>query len=353
MKIHHRVVMFFLLNLVAVKLLSATPVRAERKYISFNNTKARALGLGGAYLSIVDDLPSLDWNPAALGPMGKATRRRFEVFLNPISPPVAWHDLGDFDRRWERDDNLTLSEWIYALSLSIRGVIYRTASLNIGILNGEEPLDLWREERLFSSRPTFQLYSQLGALSLQLAPAVSLGVSATIYYEPGGPGEKVKGDSFAFGVLLKPSPKLNVGISFVNFSDDMGSPRLDLERIGDEAINGGISYYLDSKTIFSLDLRNLNESDKSHNPSAREIHTGFERNLPLGFAIRGGYFRRRPSGHNVYSFGIGFKLKGGNNGYLLRNSASDTVGYTYVTEKRDLERQHIHVISVIVPISAF
>ena len=352
MKIHHRVVMFFLLNLVAVKLLSATPVRAERKYISFNNTKAR--GLGGAYLSIVDDLPSLDWNPAALGPMGKATRRRFEVFLNPISPPVAWHDLGDFDRRWERDDNLTLSEWIYALSL-----IYKRSHIPHGIPKYRYPQwrrtlgSMARREASSPQGPTFQLYSQLGALSLQLAPAVSLGVSATVYYEPGGPGEKVKGDSFAFGVLLKPSPKLNVGISFVNFSDDMGSPRLDLERIGDEAINGGISYYVDSKTIFSLDLRNLNESDKSHNPSAREIHTGFERNLPLGFAIRGGYFRRRPSGHNVYSFGIGFKLKGGNNGYLLRSSASATVGYIYVTEKRDPERHHIHVISVIIPISAF
>ena len=92
---------------------------------------------------------------------------------------------------------------------------------------------------------------------------------------------------------------------------------------------------------FSIDLRNLNKDDRR---SSREIHTGIERTIAGRIALRAGYFRKKETNHDVFSFGIGI-LPLWDRITKYRNSArSDMITYTLVVDQ-NRTRSNWHLFS--------
>ena len=304
----------------------------QQQFITNNTIRSRSLALAGAYISMEDDLSAMLWNPAAYG--NHSTRREvsFRLYVQPLAPLIAAHQFREVDLRWKQDDRLTLEESLLALAFLLKGATFCTSTLSFGIIGFEESLDRQPSARFFDFRSAAAAYCNVLAVNIRLAPTVSLGAAATLYYKWNEHESHFYGEGYSFGVLLKPNPKMNVGLTYFNLPQDAADSRRRLERIEDQTVNGGLSYYPDDKTILSLDLRNLNNDERA---AAREIHLGVERVFLKHFALRTGYFRRKfsdPADH-ILTLGIGV----GRFEYMLGQSRAssrlDVLSYTYIREQ--------------------
>jgi hypothetical protein len=243
------------------------------------------------------------WNPAACGDHPQRGTL-FRLYVQPLAPLIAARDLCELDTRWKRDDRLTVQESLLALALLLKGATFSTPTLGIGVLGFEESVNHRPSRRFFDFRSAVATYWNVLAVNVRLADTVSLGGSAALCHRWDEQANRVLGDAYSFGVLLKPDPRMNVGLTYFDLSRDVADSRSHLERIGDQTVNAGFSYYPDDKTVLCLDLRNLNDEERE---AAREIHLGVERIVLNYCALRIGYFRRKlsnPADH-VFTTGIG------------------------------------------------
>ena len=68
------------------------------RFFTLSNVKARPLAMGGAFMSITDDVASIDFNPAGYFLSENEDSRHVHLFLNPVSPFV--HGLNKSELGW-------------------------------------------------------------------------------------------------------------------------------------------------------------------------------------------------------------------------------------------------------------
>ncbi len=266
---------------------------------TLSNVKQRPLAMGGAFTSVEDDLEAVFYNPGAFNLYETEKQYRLTVFLNPISSLVSSrHYSNNFTEKIENANLLNAS------ALLIKSAIFTAKFLTVGIIFGEESLNnvLARQQvEFFNFNDLWNNSSHTVFSHIELASKVSMGFSGTFYYKETENGLE-RGFGFGYGILMKPNPHINVGLSYIDFPKELPNYRTPVERMFDETMNIGISYRPFSGATFSLDVRNLTEENKEN---VREVHFGFEQTFWGIAAIQGGYFQENYTKHNNYSFGVG------------------------------------------------
>ena len=315
------------------------------RFLTSSISRARSLAMGSAYHSLVDDFSAGLYNPAAFRLNNTREERKFRFFFNPAGMSVAFYDYSKYDRDFVEDNKLTASEGLLSASMFLKGAVLTTQLFDCGINLGEEvisdiPLKLG--ERFYSIEGhTYRSYNS-AFVNFKIATTVSLGMAGTLYKSRTEEKTTYKG-GYTFGVLLNPNPKLNVGIAYNDIPDSLSMARFVLESSEGKTVTGGISYYPDEKTVVSIDLRNLNKEDKH---ASREIHTGFERLFWQRIALRAGYYRKKLTDNDVYSFGIGILPTWEKISKFANSTRSDIISYTLISEENKFKSRW-HVFSLL------
>lgn len=317
------------------------------RFLTSNISRARSLAMGSAYHSLIDDFSGGLYNPGAFRLNNSRGERKFRFFFNPAGMSVAFYDYSKYDIDFVEDNKLTASEGLLSASMILKGVVFTTQLLDCGINLGEEIIEAGDKplkfgERFYSiERHTHGSYNS-AFVNFKIATTVSLGMTGTLYKSRTEGKTSYKG-GYTLGVLLNPNPKLNVGIAYNDIPDEFSMARFVLESIEGETVTGGISYYPDEKTVVSIDLRNLNKEDKH---ASREIHTGLERLFWRRIALRAGYYRKKLTDNDVYSFGIGILPTWEKISKFANSTRSDILSYTIITEENGFKYRW-HVFSLL------
>jgi hypothetical protein len=355
----------WLLALCAV--LASWHQSACSELAAFNTSQARPIALGGAYFSGESEIFSALWNPAAFGGAEFSRKPQFAAWFSPISAVRGIDALVEKDMDWKRDDRLTERETIFSTLWCVKGVSLKWHMWAIGFINSEEPLrsrpngeSVWSGYNgVTGRRYTF-------ALAFKLAPEVALGGS--ILFDDRGVYDlqnrliRVGGLGGSFGVLLRPSRWLNVGLTYIQRPDTLArfeqdarrirnlAPLLadELERVDSRTINGGISAYPWHGAGLFVDVRNL---DGSGSFGVAELHVGFEQTFYGLISARAGWYRTPEEQQHVFSGGIGVKDWWGNLEVDRPGNRSDLFAYTFVHRNTPGGAVRWHMIAFIVPIS--
>ncbi|MFQ5824282.1 MAG: hypothetical protein ACE5JB_09530 [bacterium] len=317
------------------------------QFFTLNNVKARPLAMGGAFTSIEDDLAAVNYNPAAYDLYRDKKPHRITFFLNPVSPFIGALKNKDIFK----GNGSTIDNFLLSLSLLLKSISVSLSSFEIGILLGEEGLNLhttFLDEKIFGVSGFQQNHSHSLFGRLKLADKISLGGAANFIFgsTKDKPLERFTEIGISYGILLKPERGLNIGVSFINLPDSLSQFRLPLERIVDESVNIGVSYQLFSGTLISIDVRNLGEEKKR---VIRELHIGMEQVLLSHLAIRAGYYKKK-KGEYVISWGIG--LLDGNKIFNTENALNHRnfyLNYSFVYESSPINTRW-HFFSFIIRI---
>jgi hypothetical protein len=263
----------------------------NNRMVTLSTIKARALSVGGAFVSIQDDLASLDFNPAGFSIAPVSERNQTSLFLNPIGPFLIIKNQGHY------------SDWATPIEWIVRGGGIALGKLNIGFLWGEESLNNEkssnRSEVFDASFYEWQNNTSFG-FSLTLAPRVSLGMAGELFFRNIEKKEIEFGHRY--GMILHPRSNLSIGLCYFDFPNKYAKDRMVLERIADETLNIGISYSPWELLTLMLDVRNVSDEGKG---LTREAHMGVEIFPFKQLVLRGGYFRNREANENNYSLGMG------------------------------------------------
>ena len=332
---------FFFFQLI----VTSSGLAEEHRFFSEGTIRARALAMGGAYHSMEDNFSAGFYNPGAFKLNVTKNERRFRLFFNPALTAVALYDLSKYDRDYDKDNKLTVSEVLLSAALFFKGMVFTTPVVDIGLGLGEEIIDFEGQNvsgRMFSVEGLSKGSFHSAFFNVKIAPPVSLGITGTLFGSNVGGKDNFSG-GYTFGVLLKPNPKLNVGIAYNNVPDDFSEARMDIECIEKGSATSGISYYPDEKTVVSMDLRTVNKEDQ---PTSRQIHTGLERRFGERIALRAGYYRKKDTKHNVFSFGIGILPLWEKISKYSHSTRQDIFSYTLIMEEESFKRRW-HVLSLL------
>ena len=271
----------------------------EYNLVTLNSVKARSLAMGGAFVSIEDDLASLDFNPAAfsLNPMPGKTQ--FSIFFNPLAPLLI------------AENRRNMPGWDAVLGWLVRGFTLSAGRAEFGVLLGEESLAdekrLKRKELFDATGYEWQRNTSFG-FALALAPRVSIGIAGEIFIrEKNGvipnekSNEKALGVGYRYGLVVRTKNNLQVGLCFFDFPNTYSKDRMVLERLPDETLNVGVSYTPWKPLTLALDVRNVSDEGKG---AVREPHAGIELSPFRHLKLRGGYYREK-EGKETFSVGIG------------------------------------------------
>lgn len=326
--------------------MSGTAFSQQDYFFTLSTIKARSLAMGGAYTSIEDDIVSASYNPATLSLYEYPKDYRFTLFMNPIAPTTIYYERFQNDQQKKQDN----SEWHKTASLLLKSLVFTGRSIDVALILNEQLLD---EQFLFNQKKFFQncdlwdnSYHTL-VTRIKLADRVSLGVSGSYYRKQVGE-ESQHGVGFSYGILMKPSAKLNFGLAFVDFPKNMPEIRVPLERLADQTMNIGISYKPTPSTKLSCDLRNLTEEDRK---GVREAHLGFEQKIFSILALRGGYFQERFADIRTFSAGIGLLdsniLFSNDNRF---NHSQFMLNYSFIYQKNKSQIFNWHIVSLLIRI---
>jgi len=311
-------------------------------YLSLSTIKAKPLSMASAYTSVEDNLASAIYNPASIGLFNGDKNFRVTFFLNPVAPVSAFRERYREQAASQADE--TRSVWQDALVL-FKGVIFTIKFLDIGFLFNEQIIDpvlLSGQKEFFSYYDFSENISHSAIVHLRLAERVSLGASTTLFMQQSG-DQTQRGYGFSYGILMKPAARMNVGISYHYLPRLMPDVRIPLEKMVDQTINVGISYYPLSSTTLSMDLRNLTEEKGK---SVIELRFGAEQRVFSLFALRGGYFKERFSDLEQISAGIGMIDA---NLFFPRKSKLQhspfVLNYAFVLERTKTASAHWHVVT--------
>lgn len=318
----------------------------DNGFVTTGISRGRALALGGAYFSLVDDFSSGLYNPGAFKLNASRDEKRLRIFINPEGFGAALYDFRKYDRDFIRDDKFTKDEGLVTALMLFKGAAFTTQYFDFGVNLNEELMPSGnsgvRSNHFFSVENLTKESLSAVFMNFKLSSSVSLGMSGSYFVSREGGKTKFR-NGYTFGVLLNPNPKLNVGIAYNQIPDECPEARFAVESIESETVTSGISYYPDDKTVLSIDLRNLNKEDKL---AAREIHTGIERRFADKIALRAGYYQMKESGANIYSFGIGILPSYEKISKFINSTRTDKVSYTFIMEEDGRDTQW-HVFSLL------
>jgi hypothetical protein len=326
----------------APKVLAAS----ESVFVTDGTVRGRALAMGSASSSLDDDFSSGLYNPAAFRLNAARNERSFRIFFNPVGAGSAFYDYSTHSRDFTADSRLTETEALLALSMLLKGIVISTPAFDFGVCLNEDILNadstFTDSKRFFSLERNAKGAFHSSFLNLKIAPSISVGLTGTLYDVWKDGGYKT-GTGYTFGVLFSPNPKMKVGLTYFEMPGNFSQGRCLLENIEEGTATGGVSYYPDSQTVISVDVRNLYKENKG---TAREIHSGVERVFFKRVALRAGYFRKKSTDYNVYSTGIGILPSWGRISKYVNTSRNDIFSYTFIREEGVSPRQW-HILSLL------
>jgi len=263
----------------------------SRYYVTQSTIKASAVAMGGAFTAVPGELSALDGNPACFS-LGEWGQKGMNIFFNPVVPFLFLRNREAFSYD---------GEWAYSL---FRGVGLMWGRVQLGCLIGEESLT--DSARLHRSDPwevggkVKNRHSTLG-LAFFLSPKVSLGVAGEWFFEKGKPSFSL---GYRYGIQLRVRPNLMIGMCYFDFPEAHREDRVEVERLGDETLNAGVSYLPFSWMELAMDIRNVTEEGKI---AIREPHVGIEISPWKSLGFRCGYYRNRNFRSNAFSGGLGIR----------------------------------------------
>ncbi|MDZ7333895.1 MAG: hypothetical protein ONB33_12145 [candidate division KSB1 bacterium] len=315
-------------------------------YFTFSTIKARPIAMASAYTAMEDNIVSANFNPATLSFYRFDKAHRITLFFNPIAPTGLFSTNQEVDLGTKRP----VSDRLKTILLAVKGIAVTANFLDLALLLNEQVINttVLREQRqFFQDGATWDNSYHSLIARLKLADRVSLGFSSSVYRQIIG-GQAHSGWGFSYGILLKPSPRMNVGLAFIDFPNKIAEVRLPLERLSDQTMNIGICYRPWSNATVSLDVRNLTEDDRK---GVREIHLGFEQNLFSVVALRTGYFQERFASVRIFSAGIGLI---DSNIFVSEenkfNHPQFMVNYAFLYQKEQVQFARWHVLSLLIRI---
>jgi hypothetical protein len=267
-------------------------VCGQDRFVTLSTVKARPLAMGGAFLSVEDDLAALDFNPAGFSMNTLSSKAQVSVFFNPLGPILLLENRNK------------VSVWDVSLGWVVRGIAFSVGSLHIGVLLGEEVIA--DNDRLMRSclwdGTGYSGQRNMGfGVSLSLASRVSLGIAGDLFVREEG-GRKKFESGYRYGIIVKTRSNLDVGLCFVDFPKEYRGDRMALERLADETLNIGVSYAPWKALTLALDVRNVSDEGKG---VVREPHVGFEVTPWHHLTLRGGYYSDWKEKRDTYSAGLG------------------------------------------------
>jgi len=295
-----------ILNIIKIFLvffvITNSALAQQDLFLTLNNNKARPVAMGGAFSAIEDNIVSATYNPASLNLYQREKNFRVTFFFNPITPTILFSERKETQKLMDYES--INRHYLKNAATIIKGIVITAKFLDLGFIFNEQLInrdELITQKVFFKNCDLFSNCYHTMIARIKLADRVSIGASANIYFKKNAK-ETERFYGFNYGILVKPSPKLNVGITYHYFPKTFSDVRLPLERLADQTINAGISYFPFKNSTLSVDLRNLTEEKGK---SAFEAHFGFEQRLFSLIALRAGFFQERPSNHQIISAGIG------------------------------------------------
>jgi len=265
------------------------------RLVTISTVKTRPLALGGAFISLKDDLAALDYNPAGFQQGRVLQESNFTIYFNVFGPIITLKNEHNY------------SDWTVPFGWFIRGASFSIGRLHLGVLFNEEALfDTVRLERtsIFDATGYDEQRNASFGLSITLASKVSIGIAGEAFIR-GGEKEIFK-LGHRYGLILKPKNNFSVGLCFVNFPNQYSDDRLKLEGLADETLNIGVSYSPWPLVTLAIDVRNVSDEGKGADGEPR---FGIEINPFQYLAVRGGYFRPPHMDEETFSFGVGISGK--------------------------------------------
>ncbi len=258
--------------------------------VSMATTRARPLGMGGAFVAVENHLSALNFNPAGFR-LQSQVNSRFFVFYNPLGAATTMNN-------WDLISHERFPvEWI------LRGIGYNRGVFSFGILAGEENLNrvpVYHDAEAFEIQEYTNERNVSVGFSIALAPRVSVGVAAEGLFR-----EHLETDvywAYRYGIILKPKENLSFGLCYFDLPDELNDDRVLLDRLTDESLNVGLSWSPFTFLTIAGDIRNV--SDDKYG-IAREPHAGIELNVWRHLALRGGYFTTSDNTIETWTMGIG------------------------------------------------
>jgi hypothetical protein len=320
-----------ILTLFTISLASGTS--RTRAYRTISTVNPRPMAMGGAFISVKDDLAALIWNPAAFTLYETEVTGRFTAHFNPIIPLVLLHK-----------DHRNVGDFLAALGASLKAVTFSHRWAEMGLLLWEEPFynpAAPINGRFFNADHTLKHTMHTLGLRVRLSPTVSLGTSAHLYRIRNEQGETVLAGAANYGVVLKPARGLWVGLAYFDFPSPLADLRWEMEGLRDESVNGSISFHPDHRTIVVMDLRDASGEERI---GWNRIRFGFERTFWERLALRLGYCQAGRQEHNVYSFGLGLTRPG--RGTAPYDHCHYLVNYALLAENGEEEQRLWHLLSI-------
>lgn len=319
------------------------------RFLTISNVKCRPLAMGGAFMSVEDDLAAIGYNPATVNLYGLEKAHRVTLFFNPVG--LLFGGIKNQDIFTSRP--LSFDDVLLSVSFLLKSVFVTVDAFEFGVLLGEETIGLPKDlinQRAFDAPGLQQNHKHSLVGRLRVADKISLGGSASLVYASTEDNslESLKDFALSYGILLKPEENLNFGVSFVSLPDTLRQFRWPLERLVDESVNIGVSYKPFSQTLLSVDVRNLGEEQKQ---AVREFHFGFEQILFSQLALRAGFFNKKEQGEYVFTWGIG--ILDGNSLFSSENQFAHNnflLNYSFIYENSDAASTRWHLLSFLLRI---
>lgn len=243
--------------LTAILITVAGVTSAVPAVSAFNGV--RAVGMGGAFIAVADDVQSVYWNPAGM--------------VNIKEKQLGWQRV-----LTNRNSSNHLDAAQFAMPLDRKsglGIMYSKVS------DTYDPADNWRYD--------------CNAWSLSYGRKISETVAIGATVRSGKETEDGIGNDYYnadIGMLYTASPKLTFGLLI---NDVTGSVQM-IRGPREVRWNPAVAYRPDEKTIIAFDVSNLTEAYNEK----REYSVGIEHKVNHSLAIRAGSFRGSPT----YGIGI-------------------------------------------------
>jgi hypothetical protein len=321
----------------------------EHYFIAVSTLVARPLGMGGAFTAVNDDLAALLYNPASFTLYQDYRAHRLTVFLNPVAPVIALQKPEAlFGRAY-----FTWEETAAAAAMLVKGMTLSLGSFEFGALFGEQSPqpERFSAPRVFDANGYLDNQYNILAMRMRVAERVSLGGSLGLYYRSDVERGRRWGIGTSYGVQVRPSRRVAVGVSYITFPQMAPAYREEVERIVDGGVNFGVSVQSQFGTTVAVDFRNLGDENAATGELMREAHLGVEQILLSHFALRAGIFRKRyENAENRYVLSAGLGLADANSFWPPKRRFSHSnwiMNYAVVAETLAGQRRFYHALSMI------
>ena len=137
----------------------------ENRFLTASITRSRALAMGSACHSLIDDFSAGLYNPGSFKLNNTREEKKFRLFFNPIGMSLAFYDYSKYNRDFEQDDKLSIAEGLLSVSMLLKGAVFTTQLFDFGISLGEEIItdnsSLKHNKRFFSiERYTYSSFTR-------------------------------------------------------------------------------------------------------------------------------------------------------------------------------------------------